>query len=58
MPDIEDNINTIIQGAYQSSPSDIETAFGDIMKSKMSDAIDVKRAEMGANIDQFNFYSE
>jgi len=54
MPTLDDHIESIMQGAYAGSPTDIESSFGSAMQDKIMADIDVKRAEVGANVNSFD----
>ena len=44
--EIAQDIDNIIQGAFNRKPSEVQDAFNSVMQSKMADAIDAHRQEM------------
>lgn len=53
MSDIQLTINDMVNAVTKESPSDFQTAFADVMLTKMNDAIELKKVEFAQNY--FNY---
>ena len=47
------NIRRIVQGVMNGAVTDIERGTNSVLMSRIKTGIDIKRAEVGANIDNF-----